>query len=146
MSDDLKTDLFLTRRAFGSQASNRMGVDLGEARGDLRQVSSRDNLAQAILNRLFTRRGALAGLGHPDYGSRLYLLLGEPHSVRTRARAELYIRESLAAEARIEEIVDIVFEPPRQGYKRNVLEARIMVRPIGDDQPLILTLVTNLEG
>ena len=147
MSDDLKTDLFLPRRAFGSQASNRMGVDLGEARGDLRQVSSRDNLAQAILNRLLTRRGELAGLGHPDYGSRLFMLIGEPNNERARARAQLYVRESLAAEARIEEIVAITFEPPpRQGLKREVLEMRIVIKPVGDDHPLTLLVSANLGG
>ena len=60
-------------------------VDLQTERGDLKLVRGRANLAQAVLNRLFTRQGALARLGHPDYGSRLYLLPGEPNNRRTRA-------------------------------------------------------------
>ena len=70
-------------------------------------------MAQAILNRLLTRRGELTALGHPNYGSRLHMLLGEPNNARTCARAELYIRESLAAERRLAETVDITFAPPR---------------------------------
>lgn len=154
----LLTDLFLTRRAPGSRSSDRAVINLGSAAGDLRLTRGRSNLAQAILNRLFTRRGELVALGHPDYGSRLYQLIGEPNTRRTHALADLYIRESLAEEARIAEIVDITIAPPSlHADLRNVLEMRITVRPIaadaadltdggtGDDV-LTLSLAMNLEG
>ncbi|MGV2388060.1 MAG UNVERIFIED_CONTAM: hypothetical protein LVR29_06225 [Microcystis novacekii LVE1205-3] len=38
--------------------------------GDLGAIEGQTNLRQAILNRLLTRKGELAKLGHPDYGSR----------------------------------------------------------------------------
>ena len=81
--------------------SDRDPVDLlSAAGGDVQTVTGRENLAQAIVNRLLTRRGELTGLGHPDYGSRLHLLVGELNNARTRGLAELYIRDSLAQEPR----------------------------------------------
>ena len=163
----LLTDLFLTRRSLSSLTSNRLAVDLQSAAGDLRLTRNRANLAQAILNRLFTRQGELAALGHPDYGSRLYQLIGEPNTRRTHALADLYIRESLAEEERIAEIIDVAISPPSlRADLRNVLEMRITVRPIGAaetepdagagvatsadgataDDLLTLSLTMNLEG
>src|SRR5690606_10108778 len=43
---------------------------LGARGRDLARASGLDNLTQAIANRLKTRRGELAELGHPSYGSR----------------------------------------------------------------------------
>ena len=74
MADALKTDLALERRGTGVRTSDRDGVELAERRGDLAVATGRENLAQALLNRLHTRRGALAALGHPGYGSRLHTL------------------------------------------------------------------------
>ncbi|RLT44685.1 MAG: DUF2634 domain-containing protein [Chloroflexi bacterium] len=146
----MTTDLFLTRRAFGSQVGDRDAVDLDRERGDLRLVSGRENLAQAIVNRLLTRQGELTGLGHPDYGSRLYQLVGEPNTRRTQALAAHYIRESLAAETRIREVTAISFAPPSlRGEKRAVLDIQISVRLRGDptgSDALTLSLTTNLEG
>jgi phage gp46-like protein len=147
MADVLKTDLCLSRRRLGRRSFIRSAVDLKESRGDLRLVGGRSNLAQAILNRLFTRQGELADLGYPDYGSRLYQLTGEPHSTRTLARAELYIRESLAAERRIKAISEIYFAPPSiQPDKRGVLEIRITVVPVDEEDPLTLSAALPLEG
>ena len=163
----LLTDLFLTRRALGSRSSDRTVIDLGSAAGDLRLTRGRANLAQAILNRLFTRQGELEALGHPQYGSRLYQLIGEPNTRRTHALADLYIRESLAEEERIAEIIDVSIAPPSlHADLRNVLQMRITVRPIGAaetgpdagagvatsadgataDDLLTLSLTMNLEG
>jgi phage baseplate assembly protein W len=127
----LLTDLFLTRRSLSSLTSPRLAVDLHQPGGDLRLTRGRANLAQAILNRLFTRQGELGALGHPEYGSRLYQLIGQPNTRRTHALADLYIRESLAQEERIAEVVDITITPPSlRADQRNVLEMRITVRPI----------------
>ena len=163
----LLTDLFLTQRSLSSLTSNRLAVDLHSAGGDLQLKRGRANLAQAILNRLFTRQGELRALGHPEYGSRLYQLIGEPNTRRTHALADLYIRESLAEEERIAEIVDITITPPSlRADLRNVLEMRITVRPtfatetgpnadagvatVADgaavDDLLTLSLAMNLDG
>jgi len=136
----VSTDLFLTRRAFDQMSSDRLGVDLAIERGDLKVVSERANLAQAVVNRLLTRRGELTDLGHPDYGSRLYQLIGEPNSRRTYAVAELYIREALAGEPRIQEIVAITFAPPSpRPDKRSLLEVSIVIQPVEPAEPLAIT-------
>lgn len=140
-------DLLLKRRSMGRLTSNRETVDLQGISGDMGTATGRANLAQAILNRLYTRRGELAQLGHPDYGSRLHQLIGELNNTRTRNLAELYIRECLAQELRIAEITQIVFEPPSRRFdKINSLVATIAVKPVGEQTDLTLTISLNLEG
>jgi hypothetical protein len=119
--------------------------ELGQAGGDLGTVDGRSNLTQAILNRFYTRQGELAALGHPDYGSRLHLLLGEMNNARTRKLAELYIRECLAQESRIAAILHLAFEPPsRDPEKRNTLIATLALQPIDQSPPLTLQIAVNL--
>ncbi len=140
-SDPFLTDIKLTRRSFDQQVSNREDVDLiADAGGDLAQVSGRANLAQAILNRLFTRQGELSKLGHPAYGSRLHLLIGEVHNPRTRGLSEIYIRECLAQEARVEKVVRVTIAPPTRGLDRSTLSITVSVKPVGDTQLLTLTI------
>lgn len=107
MQQPFLTDLALTRRALGELSMNREAVDLRPFEADLALYSDKKNLIQAIHNRLHTRLGELTLLGHPSYGSRLYLLQGEPITWRTKALAQLYIGESLAAEKRITEVHEI---------------------------------------
>lgn len=141
------TDLQLTRRSFNQLVSHRDVVDLiASASGDAQTVSGRANLGQAIVNRLFTRKGALARLGHPNYGSRLYELIGEPNNARVRGLAELYIRESLAQERRVDAITKISFAAPTRGFTRNLLEITISVRPVSDAAELTFVIPLNLEG
>lgn len=85
-----------------------IGTDLQVTRGgDLMTLSGRYNLVQAILHRLLTRKGELAELGHPDYGSRLHELVGEPNNERTRELVRLYAKECISQEPRVREIVRI---------------------------------------
>ena len=142
MADDLLfTDLKLTRRSFDLPVSNRDEVDLvATANEDVALVSGRENLAQAIMNRLFTRRGELTRLGHPDYGSRLHLLIGEVNNTRTRALAEIYVRECLAQETRIEKVTQVKLEPPSRGQDRSTLFLTVSVKPAGTSQLLTLTI------
>lgn len=118
--------------------------ELGQQQ-DINRVDGRKNLAQAIVNRFYTRRGELTKLGHPSYGSRLYLLMGEPNNIRTRKLAELYIRECLEQESRIAEIKEIRFEPPSRDLdKRNVLLTTIILQPVGESTALNIQLAINL--
>jgi phage gp46-like protein len=140
-------DLALERRGFWTETGDRTPVDLRERRGDLLLAAGRANLAQSLLNRLHTRRGALAGLGHPLYGSRLHLVIGEPDSRRTRALAEYYIREALLADGRVKEVVTVTFAPPeRRSSRRNVLVAHVVVQPRDGSDTITLSLATNLDG
>jgi phage baseplate assembly protein W len=143
----LKTDIKITRRIFDQEVSDRQTVDfLVTPSGDLATVSNRENLAQAILNRLLTRKGELAKLGHPDYGSRLHTLIGELNNTRMQGFAALYIRECLAQEPRIQEIKQVIFALPSRGIDRNLMEVTIIVRPVGDPDDLLFTLSLNLGG
>jgi phage baseplate assembly protein W len=148
MSDKLnQIDLLLAGRQTGQMIGDRTMVNLQRTtRGDVMTTHGIDNLAQAILNRLFTRKGELAQLGHPDYGSRLYQLIGNLNNSRTHLLAEAYIRESLAQERRIAEVTSVAVAPPARGSVRNRLELTVTVRPVGVDTLLAVSLSLNLEG
>jgi hypothetical protein len=129
-------DLMVTNRQPGYITGDRTGIDLETYHQDLATVSGQANLAQALLNRLHTRRGELAALGHPEYGSRLYQLLGGLNNPRMRLLAELYIRECLAQEPRISTVVEVRFDPLSRDRERHALRAVITVHPQGDRSPL----------
>ncbi|MEL6940300.1 MAG: GPW/gp25 family protein [Cyanobacteria bacterium J06598_1] len=142
-------DLSLTRRQTNQVTTDRNTVDLQNRQRDLAVVNGRENLTQALLNRLHTRQGELTALGHPDYGSRLYQLIGELNNQRTRTRTELYVRESLAQEPRISEIIDIQFRPTAQSptiEARTTLVMTITVQPVDDETLLTLDFSLNLGG
>lgn len=143
----LQTDLFLTARQPRVESSDRRFVDVRVDKGDLVLVDDRHNLTQAIHNRLFTRLGELTAVGHPDYGSRLYELIGEPHNDRTRILAAYFVRECLDNEERIQEIVDIVVEPRSLDLeKRNQISITVVVQPIDATEPVVVPLMLNLGG
>jgi phage baseplate assembly protein W len=118
----LGKDLFL--------AEYPLGADLSTGKtGDIMTVAEDMNLAQAILHRLRTIRGELADLGHPDYGSNIYDLVGEPNNQMTRDRVKVLIRDSLLEERRIKEIVRIEVrsrKPQIGGSKRE--STRLLTR------------------
>jgi phage baseplate assembly protein W len=148
MTEDIyHQDIMLTGRGFDQQASDRSQVDLQvAARGDLKTVAGRENLVQAILNRLLTRQGELTTLGHPGYGSRLHTLIGEPNNLRVRGMADAYIREALAQEKRISKINFISFDAPTRGYDRSTLRATLSVQPAGGGNPFTILVPINLEA
>lgn len=139
----MTTDLSLTHRQPSQISSDRHSVDL--RLGDEGTVSDRNNLIQAILNRLHTRQGELTSLGHPSYGSRLHELVGNLNRDRVRRLAELYIRDCLAQETRLAEVVQITFAPPsRTLSQQTTLTAEIIVRPVNDPSLLALDLTVSL--
>ncbi|HRI59911.1 MAG TPA: GPW/gp25 family protein [Saprospiraceae bacterium] len=146
MADEIFfTDLKVTNRDFDQQISDRDGVSLlATAQKDLATVNGRTNLAQAVINRLLTRKGELLSLGHPDYGSRLYELVGEQNNIRVQGLAEIYIRESLAQETRIESITGIAFAPINRQQGRHELRIQITIKPVGSAENLTLILPVNL--
>lgn len=121
-------DLRVVQREFGRRAA---ATDLGT-------VAERENLAQALMLRLLTERGALAPLGHPDYGCRLVTLIGRLNTEATRNLARLYVIEALRAEPRVRQLtrLEVLAAPGAPDTIRIALE----VVPLRDDDPLALSL------
>ncbi|HVE86643.1 MAG TPA: GPW/gp25 family protein [Myxococcales bacterium] len=118
-------------------------LDRGGMR-DLTQVEGLDALTQAIANRLKTRKGELAPLGHPDYGSRHHELMGEPNVERIRDLIKLYVLQALAQEPRIQRVlkatVKAEHEPPR-----DTVRIELSVQVIDSPNPLNLVVPFSLE-
>jgi len=121
-----------------------LGSDLSiSPSGDLDLASDEYNLGQAIINRLKTRRGELADLGHPNYGSRLYELVGEPNNERTREMARAYTEECVAQDPRVKEVVSIIVKVPKDDPRR--IDIDITVLPIGMSTALNIVFPFYLE-
>jgi phage baseplate assembly protein W len=69
---------------------------------DLVTWDGRQNLAQALILRLLTPRGALASLGHAGYGSRLWELIGRRKTEELRSLCRAFVLEAIAQEPRVE--------------------------------------------
>ena len=96
---------------------------------DITTVSGTDNLAQAIMMRLLAPRGELAALGHPEYGSRLFELIGQTNTETTRNLVKLTILESVQQEPRVAKVVTLTVDPDKVDRQRvNVL---LQVQPVG---------------
>jgi len=150
-----------------SDADPRMGVDLhlledlghqaGLSRGsdlltsedeglgvDLATLDGTDNLRQALLLRFLAPLGELTALGHPDYGSRLYELIGELNNQANRNKAKMFVLQSLAGEPRIDKVEDLQVT---QGLDdRNKVDIRMRLHAIDADSPLDLVFPFLLEG
>jgi phage baseplate assembly protein W len=96
---------------------------------------------QMLVNRLMTREGELAPLGHPEYGSRHHELIGEPNTERTRNLVKLYILQALRREPRIAKIerCDV-----RTEVRRDIIRIELTVRLIDIDDPLNLVVPFDL--
>ncbi|SRR6266496_177854 len=95
---------------------------------DISLSSDLDNLRQAIEIRLLTPKGELAPLGHPEYGSRLPDLIGNPNTETTRNLAKLYVIEALKQERRIQKIVAVDVSPA--AGERHLIRIFLKVLPI----------------
>jgi phage baseplate assembly protein W len=111
-----------THERLPSQETTR-GID------DFETIGGRDNLGQAIVIRLLTRRGELTVLGHPEYGSRLEDLIGQPNTETTRNLMKLYILEALQAEPRVAKVLAVEVAPVR--FSLNQVVVTIRVQPTG---------------
>ena len=104
-----------------------------DARGptDVDVVKGVDAADQLLVNRLKTRKGELAPLGHPEYGSRHHELIGQPNVDRTRALIKLYVLEAMSHEPRVAKIhkcdVSAAHQPPR-----DVVRISMQVEIVGE--------------
>jgi hypothetical protein len=156
----LGSDLALTRYVGTASAveldsaDSWKGVDLAVVPGgrterrpagdrtDLGLVGGRENLGQALILRLLTPLGALAGLGHAGFGSRLGELIGRRNDAAARNLARLYTLQALGAEPRVTETLDLgVDVPPGQP---DTIRIAFSVLPLDDDEALALGLEIQL--
>ncbi|GAA1954085.1 GPW/gp25 family protein [Amycolatopsis minnesotensis] len=111
---------------------------------DLQRLTGVPDLQQALLLRFLTRQGELAHLGHPDYGSRLPELIGEPNTETTRNRAKLYALQALQAEPRVAQVRSIEVRTRRSRPNRIDIAASVLT--IDSDTPLNLVFPVQLDG
>lgn len=110
---------------------------------DLDIIAGRENVAQALILRLLTPRGALADLGHAGYGSRLGDLIGRSKTEELRGLCRAHILEAVREEPRIEDKpLAIVFDPAREQPWDFVVQ--ITVRPVSGGDPVTLGLEVGL--
>ena len=110
---------------------------------DLEVAGGIEAMTQALANRLKTRKGELAALGHPDYGSRHHELLGQPNVQRTRDLIKLYVLQALAAEPRIEKVLTATVVPD-QNPPRDTVRITLALQIIGASTPLNLVVPFSL--
>jgi phage baseplate assembly protein W len=110
---------------------------------DLDVAENVDQAVQLLVNRLMTREGELAPLGHPEYGSRHHELIGEPNTERTRNLVKLYMLQALRREPRIAKIerCDV-----RSEARRDIVRVELTVRLIDVDDPLNLVVPFDLAA
>ncbi len=111
---------------------------------DLATCAGSDNLRQALLLRLLTPAGDLAALGHPDYGSQLFRLIGERNIDATRNRAKLYVLQALAAEPRVAEVMDV--QVVQNSRDRTRMDISVSLKAIRSDNLLNLVFPFFLGG
>lgn len=105
---------------------------------DLATAGERENLAQALVVRLLTPRGALAHLGHPQFGCRLVELIGRLNNETTRNLARLHTLEALGEEPRVKDTLGLAVRAHPD--MPDVVRIDFSVLPLGDADPLSLSL------
>ena len=142
------TDLRLLRNLERQNDRNR-GADLSTLerpethQRDLETLNGAENLQQALLLRFLTPTGELEQLGHPDYGSRLYTLIGELNNETTRNRAKLYVLEAVSAEPRVKQVRSVSVTQNRSDPTR--VDIAMSLSVIDSDTPLNLVFPFFLE-
>lgn len=143
------TDLRLLRNLDLTKSGRDSGNDLAtrvrvETTGfDLDTYQRVDNLVQALLLRFLTPAGALAALGHPDYGSRLFELIGELNTETNRNKAKLFTLQALQAEPRVKEVLSVIVAQGRTDRTR--IDINISLLVVDSDTLLNLVFPFFLE-
>jgi phage baseplate assembly protein W len=135
---DIKLQVMVSKEYYGLGADLQVGK-----KGDLQTVSGRENLGQALMQRLLTRTGELSDLGHPGYGSRLHELIGQPNNQSTRDLVRLYAKECIMQEPRVKDIAEVKVIPVSGDPHAVILD--IAVIPIKSNVPMNLVFPYYLE-
>lgn len=110
--------------------------------GDLALARGNDNIIQALTMRLLVRKGELARLGWPNYGSRIHELIGEPNNQRTRTILMAHARTAIEQDPRVEEVTGVVARVPEG--ERDTVRLEIEIELINENHPLNLVFDVRL--
>lgn len=92
-------------------------------------ISGHHNLGQALILRMLTPQGSLAGLGHAQYGSRLHELIGVRKTETGRALCKAHVLAVVAQEPRVEDrAVGFAFDIESEGPSE--LRFSVSVQPV----------------
>lgn len=133
---------YAEQRARGSDLFTAVRPE--SSRVDLQRLTGVADLQQALLLRFLTQVGELAQLGHPDYGSRLHELIGEPNTEATRNRAKLFALQALQAEPRVAQVRSVVVQTRRDRPNRIDIHAAVLT--IDSPTPVNLVFPVALDG
>jgi hypothetical protein len=99
--------------------------------GDLKLVSGRDNLRQAILHRLITVQGSI--IHRPDYGVGVKLYQGMISTLEKQRELALRIRQQLELDDRIDSVDSVRFTPD-EDYRQGtfIINIKITASGIGE--------------
>jgi phage baseplate assembly protein W len=111
--------------------------------GDIATISGTENVQQSIINRIMTRKGELAALGHPEYGSKHYDLIGELNSESNRNLLKFYILECLSHEPRVEKILRTQIKADADN--RSLVRIYLKIKIINVTSPINLIIPFNFE-
>jgi phage baseplate assembly protein W len=109
---------------------------------DMEVLIGLDNLEQALLLRFMTPVGELSVLGHPNYGSRLFELIGERNIEANRNKAKLFVLQALGDEPRVKEVLTVNVTQDRSVPTRMNID--IWLKPIDSVKPLNLVFPFSL--
>ena len=129
-------------RGRGRDLSTIQRLQTGQV--DLDILTGADNLKQALLLRFLTHTGELAVLGHPNYGSRLFELIGELNTETNRNRAKLFVLKALAAEPRVKEVIAV--NVTQNQRERTQMDIDISLKAIESDTIVNLVFPFFLDG
>jgi hypothetical protein len=92
---------------------------------------------------MLTPRGALAELGHAEYGSRLGELIGQRKTDTARALCKTFVLEVLAQEPRVDNAaIEFAFDIASEGPSE--LRFTVAVRPVTGDDIVAIDLAVGL--
>ena len=111
---------------------------------DLETLTGLENLQQALLLRFLTPMGEMTHLGHPNYGSRLYELIGELNNQTNRNRAKMFVLQALAQEPRVAEVLRV--DVTTAASERTQVNIDISLRTTKEGTVLNLVFPFFLDG
>ena len=118
------------------------GLDItADSAGDLELAEGIPNIVQALKLRLQVRRGELAPLGWPAFGSRHHELLGEPNNARTRTILMGHVRNAIEQDPRVVQVADI-----QATSDRNEVRITMDILLLNEPNPINLVFVVDLES